>query len=343
MSRRANAKQLSQASRRIAIGLESGVDIKKIFAREAGDRITSAMGRQMAAISAEIEHHQTLADSMKFTGNYFPQLFRDMVAVGEETGQLPEVMHRLSEYYEFRHRLKQQFKKAIAWPMMQLVAAIAIVGLIIWVMGILPKQENGKDSDLLGFGLTGTKGLFKYCLFIATLGLAAWFVIFHLSRGSLWTAPIQRLFSKIPVIGGALAKIAVARICWTLNLTFNTGMDAMRAIRLAMQASANAYFQQFTEKMVQRTKRGDDLFTVFNSTGVFPSQFLDALEVGEHSGRLTETMGKLSEIYQQEAASAFETLTMIAAKLVWFCVAGLLIFLILRIAMTYVNMLNSFM
>ena len=75
--------------------------------------------------------------------------------------------------------------------------------------------------------------------------------------------------------------------------------------------------------------------------GCFPPDFLDAVDVGEHSGGLVESMAHLSQQYQEQARAALSTLTMVAGFAVWGLVAILLICLIFRFALVYINILNN--
>lgn len=80
-----------------------------------------------------------------------------MVDVGEKTGRLDEVFIRLAEHYDHVLDLQRTFLQGIAWPMVQLIAALGVIGLLIWIMGILPEGIDGKPIDILGLGSSAPK------------------------------------------------------------------------------------------------------------------------------------------------------------------------------------------
>ena len=60
-----------------------------------------------------------------------------MAEVGEHSGHQGEVFAQLSEHYENQVHLRRNFLAAIAWPMLQLAIALAVVGLLIWFTAII--------------------------------------------------------------------------------------------------------------------------------------------------------------------------------------------------------------
>ena len=100
------------------------------------------------------------------TGGYFPDFFRQLFAVGEESGHLPEVCRQLADYYELRLQLRRTLISSLTWPIAQLIIALGVVGLLIWLMGAIPQLAK-QNTDLLGFGLRGNSGLLIYLAVLA--------------------------------------------------------------------------------------------------------------------------------------------------------------------------------
>lgn len=338
LSPRIGLKPLAVLSRRLSIGLGAGVDSRRVFAREA-EGSAGLYRKPFVQISEAINQGSSLKDALTKTGNYFPQLFREMVAVGEQTGQLPEVFRQLAEHYDHQLTLRRAFVAAITWPIIQLLMAICVIGLLIWIMGMIGDPKH--PTDLLGFGLIGTPGLIKYLLYIA--GAMAILAVLYISirRGVLWAQPIQRIILRLPKIGRCLQTLALSRLAWALHLTLESGMDLKPALRLAIDSTHNVRFTSQNENIWQAIRGGKEIHEALAATGEFPRDFLDAVEVGEDSGRLVESMRTLSKQYQEEARAAMAMLTVIGGFLVWCMVAGLIIMLIFRLAGFYIGTIND--
>jgi type II secretory pathway component PulF len=328
--------ELSELCHRLAVSLESGIELRRVFARESNGRSSTRLRNRLEVISRAVAQGSSLHDAIAETGSFFPPFFRAMVEVGEQTGHSAEIFRHLSEHYDRQLRLRRMFLQSITMPMIQLTAALGIIGLMIWLMGFI-------GIDVLGFGLMGTPGLLRYLGLLAVIFILLAIVAEATRRGVLWTRPIEYGALKVPVLGGALQTLALSRLAWSLQLTYGVGMDLQRALDMSLRSMQNRYYTDRCEDVVRSLRRGQEISQALALTGVFPNDFLDALEVGEKSGRLPETMATLSNQYQDRAQRALATLTTLAGFVVWALVASIIIFFIWRIFSFYLGALNNAM
>src|SRR5580658_3387153 len=159
--------ELVDLCHRLAVSLESGIELRKMFARESTGRSSPKVRSRLEVISRAVAQGSSLHDAIAETGTFFPPFFRAMVEVGEQTGHSAEIFRHLSEHYDRQLRLRRMFLQSITMPMIQLSAALGIIGLMIWLMGFI-------GIDVLGLGLMGTPGLLKYagCVGVVVLVLA---------------------------------------------------------------------------------------------------------------------------------------------------------------------------
>lgn len=339
---RASNTELAQMCRRWAISLEAGIDLRRLLAREGAGAGRGGLARRLAQISGDVAGGHGLTDAIARTGDFFPPLFREMVHVGEETGKTAEVLRQLAEHYDHQLKLRRMFLASLTWPAMQLFAAIMIVGLVIWLLGMLPVRAGQQPLDILGFGLMGTRGAVIYfsLVGVALAILAA--LVFAVRRGVFWTAPLQRLALIVPAVGPSLRTLALSRLAWSLHLTLDTGMDLAKALTLSLRSTRNAQYIRDSEQIVAAVSSGEEVTEALARTRSYPLEFIDALETGERSGRLPETMAILSRQYQEKAQQALGVLTMAAGFLVWAMVALLIVLLIVRIFTTaYLGPINN--
>ena len=339
-SPRIGLKPLAGLCRRLATSFEAGIDLRRIFQREAQHAQGAGLKKRLETIARQINRGENLASALEATEDYFPILFRELVAVGEETGRLADVLAALADDYQHRVQLRRTFLAAITWPMAQLGIALFVIGFLIWVLGAIG-QSTGRTIDILGFGLTGNRGLAIYLAFVGTVGGAIAFVIYALQRGVAWTAPVQRAVLAMPGLGPPLQTLALARLAWSMHLTFGAGMEVRRALGLSLRSTRNARYTDQIDPIERALGSGDPLFEAFSATNVFPSEFLESLLVAEESGRLSESMDLLSRQYQDRAKAALAALTTIAGFAVWGVVALIIIVMIFRIFMFYVGTINA--
>ena len=322
--------KLAQLLRRVYAALHAGLEPRSMWEKEA--QYGSATHRSMMQrVSQAITDGGSMADGLAACGGYFPPLVCTLVEVGEKAGRLDDILGGLAEHYEHLLALRRTFLIGIAWPAIQLFAAIGIVGLLIFVLGIVGSMTGG-DVDLLGFGLVGTPGLLIYLALVSVTfgGIAV--VVIGLLRGAFGPAPL-RIAMRIPVLGNCLKTAALSRFAWTLALTLESGMDARRSMELALRSTENAYYTSKLEMVDAALLQGQEFHEALRATGQFPEEFLQLLETAEVSGTHGESLQRLASEYRQRAQTAAKALTMAASFAVWVLVAVVLITLIFRMAM----------
>lgn len=333
-------KQLAELCHRLAVETDSGIDIRRTWQRET-EMATGRTKSLFANVRDAVNRGDSLSTALGSTGSLLPPLFHEMARIGEQTGTLGRVMRRLESHYRRQVQAQRLFLGAIAWPMIELAFAIVIIGMLIFVLGIVAQRNNGQPIDILGFGLTGTRGLIIYINILIVIGLCITGLVIAIKRGKLWTRPLQSAAFRLPVIGKALENIALARLAWALHLMLNVELDLRRLVPLALRTTGTDYYIQHTNKIVTDVAAGDPLHVAFARTGAFPLDFLDALNVAEESGKLVESMDRLSNRYEEEAELAIRTLAVAFGWLIGAGVMALIVLLIFRLAGFYLGTIND--
>jgi type II secretory pathway component PulF len=333
-------KALTELCHRLAVETDSGIDIRRTWQRET----ETARGRvqpYFASVRDAVARGDSLSIALARTGTVFPPLFLEMTHVGEQSGTLGKVFHRLESHYRRQVQAQRIFLGAIAWPMIELAFAIVIIGILIWVLGIIASRNHGQAIDILGFGLIGNRGLLIYTNFIIAVGLCIFGLVVAVKRGKLWTRPLQHALIRLPAVGSAIERIVLARVAWALHLTLNSAMDLRRCVPFVLRTTGNDYYIRHTDQIVKDVAAGDPLHMAFSRSGAFPTDFIDALAVAEESGRTVESMERLSNRYEDEAEAAVRALATVFGFLVAALVMGVIVLLIFRLAGFYLGTIND--
>ena len=339
-SSRIGMKPLAQMCRRVGTSLEAGLEIRDIWIREA-DRGTPSQRRKVRLLRDAVGRGDSLTRGLTESGRFFPDLFCELVEVGEETGHLDRIFLQLADHYDHQLKIRRTFLAAISLPAFYLAAALGVIGILILALGWIG-QMTGEPIDILGWGLVGPRGLAIYIVFLATVALVIFLIARAAVRGDLWIAPLQWIAVKLPLLGKALQTLALSRMAWTLSLTTNTELDVRRAVELGQKSTHNIYYTRHMDKVDQILMEGNEIHVALRRTEAYPDEFTDVVETGELSGRLSESMTTLSQQYQQRAHAALAVLTMLAGFAVWGLIAALIVALIIRIFVTaYLGPLNE--
>jgi type IV pilus assembly protein PilC len=324
--------------------LSAGLRLVEVFRQQA--RRGPLPVRPVAErISHELETGSDLQAALEKERGAFPVLFVNLAVVAEQTGNLPEVFRELESYYVRQQRLRRQFWAGAAWPLIQFFLAIFVLAGLILILGIIAEIRgpgpNGKPWDPLGFGLLGPSGaaIFLGIVFGTLAALLAVYLV--LTRSLRQKAAVDAFLLGVPVIGPCLLALAMARFCLALRLTLESGMSTVKALRLSMRAAGNAAFADRAGAVKRRIEEGDDLTVALSAAHLFPTDFLNILANAEEGGRVTEVLQHQTDHYQEEAGRRLIILTVTASWGVWLFVAACIIFVIFRMFLSYLDLLDS--
>lgn len=330
-------KQLGQFCRNLSIGLNAGLDMRRVL-KQQSETGRPYFRQQLGKLASAVNRGESLTDAIRETDAYFPRFMHEMVRVGEQTGRLDRVLAKLAEYYEHLSSLRRMFLAGIAWPLIQLAMAIGVIGVLILALGWVA-DITGQETDILGFGLVGTRGLIRYLIFIGSLIVIA-LILIRLSTREPVAGTINGVLLRVPGLRITVQTMALARFAYALGLGIDAGADARKSMQLAFSSTSNEYYRRHTTEVDRAIRRGEDFQSALEATGAFPDDFLAQVQVGEESGQLAESMLHAADLYQDQAKHSMQGVTLFATFMVWGGVAAILIGLIFRIFGFYAKTLD---
>lgn len=321
-------------------GLSAGLPLVRVY-RLQGKKGPRPMRDMAERIADRLEKGETLEDSLEVEGKRLPKLFRELSAVGERTGHLPEMYQELGEYYEMQQSLGREFRSQITWPVLQFFGAVFIIAFLIWIFGIIGRPENGQPVAPVGFGLTGTSGAITFLLAVGVFLGMIFGVYWLLTRGMRGRAAFEAFLMRLPAIGKCAEAFAMGRFCIALRMTLETGMSTDDALRQSLRATNNAAFTSYEDRVVGMIKAGQEIHDAVRICPAFSEEFIEILHVAEISGQIPEVMVRQSEYYREEASRRLKDLTRYAGWAVYAFVALLMIIAIFKIGGNYFGAVNQ--
>ncbi len=324
---------------RFGTGLKAGANMLKLLDSEASQG-PAAHREAIRKLAAGVKQGELLSKLMA-SDKYFPPLMSAMVRVGEETGKLEHTLLALSDHYQHQLTTRRWFISSITWPALQLIAGIGVISLLIFIMGMLAPMSGGKMPDLLGFGLMGPTGVLWFWFYIAIFFSLVAIAIWCFSRNVGGIQNLIPLVYAIPIVGPAIQTITLSRFCWTLSLSLGTGLDPIRSVNLALDSTDSDYYRCKADHAEHAVRGGATLSGMLEATQRFPDDFLQRIEVAEHSGTDAESIEFLTKEYDDRAKRAVKVIAGTATVLIRIAVMAVLIFLIFRLASTYLGALSG--
>lgn len=322
--------------------LGAGVEVRKALKTSAAGARDPRLTSTVADVLKHVKKGDDLTSAFRCHAEQYPALFLDLLNVGELTGAMPEVFAALADYYEAHVKRMQEFRTQITWPVLQLVAAVFIIGFVIFLLGIIGEMSPGEPQDILGLGLMGTRGAIIWFTTAFGLTFAGWFGYTWATRTAAGRVALHPFLMTIPGVGYCMRTFAIARFSWCFSLTQQAGMNLKPSLESSLKATGNGAFISCTSEVWQRLSSGETLTDSLTATGLFPAEYLQIVDTAEISGTVPEALDRLSHTFDQDAQRAMTWLAAMLARVIWGLVACFIGFIVIRFVMQYVALLNSF-
>ena len=269
--------------------------------------------RMIKEIKEQVEGGATLAEALKRFPKHFDSLFVNMIAAGEAGGILDAILRRLAAYMEKTAKLKAQVKGAMTYPIVTLIIAVLVLGVIL--VFVIPVFEE-MFADFGGELPTPTKivvaasEMVKSKILYIIIGL---FIFGFAVRKAYATEKgqdfIDDLFLKIPVFGELLRKVAVAKFTRTMGTMLASGVAILEALDIVAKTAGNRTVEKAIYDVRSGIAEGRTMADPLQESGVFPAMVCQMISVGESTGALDAMLEKIADFYDEEVDQAVENLT----------------------------------
>lgn len=254
--------------------------------------------------------HQALVDGGSFSQSLrkypriFPALYVNMVAAGEASGALPDILLRLVKHLTQTKELRDRVQQALIYPAILAVAGIVLITIFITFM--VPQltgfmSQNGGALPLptrilldLNHAITRWWWLGILIAVGVSVGFRSWV---NTKEGRItW----DRLRLKVPGYGRIVRHRYYAQFARTLGTLMQNGIPLLRALDLVSEITGNRFLESKLTEVRRAVIDGATLSSALSGQHLFPELFTDMMAVGEQTGHFAETMQTIADVYERE-------------------------------------------
>ena len=303
--KRLKADTISHFCRQYGIIISSGINSitgLESLAQRSGNKILS---QEITRIVNDIKSGSTLSDSMLDEKTKFPKLLSAMVATGEATGTLEEVLKSMASFYEREHRITQKIKNASMYPI--IVGIVSFIMLFIFTSFIMPNMMEsilkvGAEMPPISKMIMNIGMFMKnywYLVLLVLIGLAL-FIKQYIKT------PVGRhnkdiLINKIPLLNKGINAIVSMRFSKALYLFVSTGFPLLQGLDYIRESLNNSIAEKAVQKAKEGIIRGETLADNLDESKYFDPILIQMLSIGEQTGQLENISNQMSEFYEHEA------------------------------------------
>jgi len=343
-SGRLRTMELTLATRQLASLLLARLPLERALSSVAEQAERRVVRERFAAIRSDVVAGQTLSQVLEKYPRDFPEVYRALVAAGEQSGDLGLVMGRLADYVEARSNLSQKVILAFIYPLIvTLVAVTVIIAMLTYVVpqvvGVF--EQTQQELPGLTIGMIALSDFVRDYGIWLLLALVAGVIVFRLSlRAPTARLAFHRRVLVMPVAGRLVRGMNTARFASTLGILSSAGVPLIRALEAGAQTLSNEALKSNVEDAISRVREGAPLARALAAGKQFPPMLVHMIASGEATGDLSEMLERAAVTLSQETERRAIALTTILEPLL-ILVMGIIVLLIVLAVMLPIIEINQ--
>ena len=307
-SKKLNTKELVLISRQLSSLLSAGITIVRSLDMLYQQMETKRSKKCVGEIYESIQQGKTLSEAFRDQREVIPSIMISMIAAGEESGRLDEIMARLAEHFQKESKLKNKISSAMVYPKILAFVTVAItVGLMTFLVPGIAETIMGLGGEL--------PALTKAIMAISNSLVHYWFVYVIIvgsvvfgfktwkksDKGSLQWA---KLMLDMPIVGKATKMTAAARFCRMVSTLLKSGISVLSAIEITSASLDNKILEKKLNDARLEIRKGTTLSKSIKNITEFPPMIYAMTAIGEESGTLDAILEKAADFFEDEADAA---------------------------------------
>jgi len=289
----------------------------------------------MKEVCDSVNAGDTLSSALGKHPDIFSNVFTNMVAAGETSGTLEEVLLRLAEMLEKRVHLTSKVKSVVAYPIMMVVVAAGVVTFLLSFVVPSITQIFLEMNKVLPWPtrlLISTCAFMKtYFILIAIVICVVFFAIGAWMRTKDGRIRWDRSKLKLPVFGKLFLKLEIARLARTLGILLASGIPILSALEIVKGVIQNRFIADALASVKDWVSRGDNIAEAIRRTGLFPPIVVHIVATGQMSGNIEGGLIDIADMYDGEVEMTAKTLTSLLEPTILLAMGVIVGFIVLAI------------
>jgi type II secretory pathway component PulF len=310
---RVSTRDLVILSRQISTLFEAKVSALKVF-RLLGAEVTNKILRNtLAGVAEDISGGSSISKAMAKHPKVFNAFYINMVAAGEESGQLDKTFGYLADYMDRNYEITSKAKSALIYPAFVISTFIGVM--ILMLTMVIPKistilVESGQE---IPFYTKVTLGISSFFVHYGILLLILLIILGFFAWKHIQTDEGERAFAdlklRLPVLGDIYRKLYLSRIADNMNTMLTSGISMVSALESTLSIIDNRTYKDIIARAIEEVRAGAPVSEALGKNNdEIPGIMIQMIRVGEETGELGNILKTLSRFYQREVVNSVDML-----------------------------------
>jgi type IV pilus assembly protein PilC len=271
------------------------------------------MQKVLDELISSLSEGNSLSDALKNYPSIFSTTYIALIKSAEEAGILDKVLERLADNLEKSQEVKKRVKSALFYPGIIISGVVIVIVMMnIFVIPQMGSLYESLDLELpfmtrvVLFGSKLTTTILPFSIFIF-IGLVIAYKRFSVTPAGVKI--IDKIKLRAPVFGQIIKLSVLSEVSRTISLLVSSGTSLINAINISADVSGNIYYKNALNSTSGLVEKGAGLSVALQNQLIFPPLMVQMVKVGESTGKIDESLLKVSEYFERDLDIRVRTLT----------------------------------
>lgn len=291
---------LSQLSTYLKAGIPL-VDALNILIRQVTKKSYKIVLRE---VTYDLTVGESFSVALDKRGRSFPKLLVNMIKASELTGELPEALDDMVEYYTEVEDARREMISALTYPSIVFIFSLAVITFV--MMYVVPKfvdiyssMDSKKIPAFTLAVINASHFLEKNIVWIILAVILFILVQVYLYKNvKVIRTLYQWIFMHIPVMKDVIIYNEVTMFSKTFASLLSHNVYITDSMDILNRVTNNEIYKMMILDTVANLASGDKISTAFKDQWAFPVPAYEMIVTGERTGELAEMMSRVSTYYQ---------------------------------------------
>jgi len=310
--RTVSPKELILFTKQLSVLLKAGVPLLQAF-ELLSEQMSGRLQSVVVAIKDDLREGRSLADAMSDYPKVFSNIYVQLVRAGEASGKLEIILDRLDHFLERRAEIDKRVRAAMTMPMIQMVVAVLVVGvMMVYVVPQMAQNFANQKKELptatrIVVGISEViQHYWIILLMLVIAGIVGYRYWVSTPKGRLF---MDRLKLRLPLIKYFTKTNAVVQFSSTLGMLIESGVNLAESLDIVVNIINNRVLADTLDSARDNIIKQGRIATYLKETDIFPPIAIYLIKTGEETGKLDAMLLTVAKNYEDDLAELTDSMT----------------------------------
>lgn len=296
-------------------------------------------------IISDIQEGKTFAEAISKYPDLFTPIYVSLVRAAESSGFLDKILLRLADNLEKQQKLKGTIRSALMYPIMIVSLMIIVMGIMMVVvipqLTVLYQQLNIPLPFTTEVVITISNFTTNFWPLVIGLIFLTFFVYNRWRHTDSGELVMDSIMLKLPVFGKLIEQSILVEFSRTFGLLVGAGTLVVQSLHETADVAGNRIYKQAILEIANRVEKGVTIGDAMQVYPIFPPILVQMVKIGEQTGKVDDSLLKVSEYFEREVDLTVKTLTTAMEPIIMIVLGVMVAFLIISIITPIYNLTSN--